>query len=60
MIWAAMPRQAQSLRIVPVFWGMSGWKSAICMGIGGMVEGRKCLNKTSQAREFVHCTLPRR
>ena len=31
MIWAAMSRQAHSRRIVPVFWGISGWKSAICM-----------------------------
>jgi hypothetical protein len=43
-----------------VFWGMSGWKSAICMGSIGLGAGRKCLNKTSLAAEFVHCTLPRR
>jgi hypothetical protein len=39
---------------------MSGWKSAICMGCAGFGAGRKCLNKTSLAAEFVHCTLPRR
>src|ERR1700750_344736 len=30
MIWARTSRHAQSRRIVPVFWGISGWKSAIC------------------------------
>ena len=59
MMWAANPRQAQSLRIVPVFWAMSGWKSAICMCRDRVAAGRKCLIKTSPATEFVHCTLPR-
>jgi len=49
--------------VMPVFWGMSGWKSAICIGCAWAVSvrcGRKCFNKTSLAAEFVHCTLPRR
>ena len=25
MIWARTSRHAQSRRMVPVFWGMSGW-----------------------------------
>ena len=32
----------------------------LCEGCIGGDAGRKCLNKTSPAREFVHGTLPRR
>src|SRR4051794_29864622 len=38
MIWASTLRQAQSRRIVPVFCGMSGWKSAIRISSRGRFD----------------------
>src|SRR5882762_4945020 len=33
IMWAAAPRHAHRRRIVPVFWGISGWKRAMCIRI---------------------------
>ena len=49
-------RHAQRRRIVPVFCGMSGWKSAICIRVMALAVPVKCPNKSWLWVELVHCT----
>jgi hypothetical protein len=43
--------------MVPVFWGMSGWNSAICMPCRPLGSAMKYLDKSLPRTEFVQGTL---
>jgi len=42
---------------VPVFCGMSGWKSAICISVIALRVPMNFLIKSTLCAELVHCTL---